>query len=509
VNDVLHHVIENARRDSQHVALKDADGELTYGQLIEHAGRAAAALSTRGVASGDRVVLLLQNSIDYVIAALASLWIGAIFVPLDTTDPVQRLASLMRDCRPATVLTNGVLDETAWPEDLDTSMFMSVTQLLGDATETAPALPIGERPSYMIYTSGTTGTPRGVTVGSSAFEAGVSSSCDALGLGPTTRTLSVAPFHFDGSFATLFTTLVCGGTLIIRPRESLLFPRVFFKTIIAESVTYTGFTPSYLRGLESDPQFDQLATSDLKVIALGGEACSVGDVERIWSVMPRMRIFNRYGPTETIIAVTHIELNPSIVARGVVPIGKPHPGVRFYLVNDSGRLIDEPDIAGELYIGGRQLMDGYWNSPELTAKVLRTDIVKGQRLYRTGDIVYLDSDGDYVYVDRVDRVIKRSGVRISLLEVTDAFRKITAVSAATSIAFDNDGTLGIATFLVVSSDVSRADLHRRARDLLPASMLPDRIEVVGSIPITPSGKTDERTLLSGAVLVPLSKPPVE
>ncbi len=506
MNDVLHHVIENARRDSQHVALKDADVALTYGELIERAGRVAAALATSGVVPGDRVVLLLQNSIDFVVAALASLWMGAIFVPLDATDPAQRLATLMRDCRPAMVLTNGVFDETTLPGDLDTSIFTSVSQLLGAATESVAALPIDERPSYIIYTSGTTGTPKGVTVGSSAFEASVRSSCNALDLDPTTRTLSVSPFHFDGSFATLFSTLVCGGTLIIRPRESLLFPRVFFNTIFAESVTYTGFTPSYLHSLESVPQFAQLATSDLKVIALGGEACSVGDVEHIWSVSPQLRIFNRYGPTETVIAVTHIELTPSILARGAVPIGKPHPGVEFYLVDDSGGLIEEPDVVGELHIGGRQLMDGYWNSPEHTARVLRTDIVKDQRLYRTGDIVYLDSGGDYVYVGRVDQVVKRSGVRISILEVTDAFRKIVVVSAATSITFDNDGSLGIATFLVVSSDVSRADLRRWAKNILPASMLPDHIEIVGSIPLTHSGKTDQSTLLSCAGLAPLIMP---
>ena len=118
MTDVLHRVMERARRDSQHVAIKDAERELNYGQLIEHTRRTAAALAARGVASGDRVVLLLQNSIDYVVAALASLWIGAIFVPLDPTDPVQRLTSLLRDCQPSVVLTNGVFDESALPEDL-------------------------------------------------------------------------------------------------------------------------------------------------------------------------------------------------------------------------------------------------------------------------------------------------------------------------------------------------------------------------------------------------------
>jgi non-ribosomal peptide synthetase component F len=326
--------------------------------------------------------------------------------------------------------------------------------------------------------------------------------CEALNLDPSTRTLSVSPFHFDGSFATLFPTLASGGTLIIRPQDSLLFPRVFFNTIIAEMVTYTDFPPSYLHILESSLQFDNLAVSDLEIITLGGEACSVGDVENIWAVAPEVRIFNCYGPTETTIQVSLIEMTRSVVARGAIPIGKPNPGVQFYLVDELGHLIEEPLIASELYIGGRQLMDGYWESPELTEKVIHTDIVAGQRLYRTGDVVYLNSEGDYVYVNRADRVIKRGGVRISLLEISDVFRKNNEVSAATSIAFDDDGNLGIATFLVLTSEISHAELHRRARDLLPSSMLPDRFEVVESMPLTSSGKTDERRLLSDAGLAP-------
>jgi acyl-coenzyme A synthetase/AMP-(fatty) acid ligase len=179
--------------------------------------------------------------------------------------------------------------------------------------------------------------------------------------------------------------------------------------------------------------------------------------------------------------------------------------VQFYLIDEFGRSIDEPDVAGELYIGGRQLMDGYWNSPDLTSEVLSTDIVAGERLYRTGDIVYRTSADEYVYVGRADRVVKRSGIRISLAEITDAFSVISGVSNAVTVVFDNDGVLGIATFVVVRSEVLQVDLYRQAREILPASMLPDHLLVVDAIPLLSSGKTDDRALLVGAGL----KPPVK
>jgi amino acid adenylation domain-containing protein len=502
-SDVLHHIIDHAHRDGGNIAIKDAATALTYAQLVDRSQRVGAGFAALGATEGDRIVLLLQNSIDYVTAALGSLWVGAIFVPLDATDPSARLASLIRDCQPTVVITNGVVNVEGLSDDLDTSIFATMSEVVEGATQSVGALPVHERASYIIYTSGTTGAPKGVTIGSYAFEAAVVSACQALGLSPATRTLSVSPFHFDGSFGTLFTTLVSGGTLVLRSRDSLLFPRVFFNTIISESITYTGFSPSYLRGLESDPQFHLIATSELSVIALGGEACSVGDVEGIWSVAPHIRVFNRYGPTEATIAATHFEVTREIASRGIVPIGKPHRGLEFHLIDEEGNLVGEKGVAGELYIGGRQLMDGYWNARELSEKVLRTDVVPGRRLYRTGDIVYLDSDDNYVYVDRVDRVIKRRGIRISLLEIADAFRSMEHVVVATSIAFDNDDAVGIAVFVVTDSEIPRSELYRNSRGVLPASMIPDHIEVVTSIPMTSSGKMDNARLLSDAGLQPL------
>jgi len=500
VIDVLGHIREKARRSPDHVAVKDTETSLTYCELVEVVGEVAAAMTSRGVAQGDRIVLLLQNSIDYVVAALSCLWIGAIFVPLDASDPMIRLSSLIRDCQPALVVTNGAVDGATLGQDFPVLPFATVSQLRGEHASAVNAQPIDERPAYMIYTSGTTGKPKGVVIGSGAFESAVMACAGARDLDASTRTLSVSPFHFDGSFATLFTTLVSGGTLILRSRDSLLFARVFFNTIISESVTYTGFTPSYFRLLASNPQFELLARSALTVIAMGGETLTVGDVQKVWEVAPHVRIFNGYGPTETTITASQKELRKSTFTSGAITIGRPNPHVQFYVVDAQDHLIEENGIVGELYIGGRQVMDGYWASQGLTDQVIRTDVVRGERLYKTGDLVFRDAEGDYVYVNRVDRVLKRSGVRISLAEISDTFCKDERVSTATSVAFDDDGGPGVVTFVVATPSVATDDLLQHARERLPPSMLPDRIHIVESMPLTSSGKVDERRLLNDAGL---------
>jgi D-alanine--poly(phosphoribitol) ligase subunit 1 len=500
--DLLSVVIEHAEGGPGHPAVKDLDRELTYGELVDEVGRVAGGLESLGVRPDDRVALHLPNSVDFVVAALATLWIGALFVPLAVTDPQARVEAILDDCAPTLVV--GVDEQedgegTRPPESAHPKVRFSELGELAPGPTPACADCSG-RVAYAIYTSGTTGSPKGVLIGHAAFLAAVRSTAEVLGLDRTTRTLCVSPFHFDGSFGTLFPTLLAGGAIIIRPRESLLFPRTFFRAVQREAITYTGFSPSYLKLLLASPQMAELEGGTLAVLALGGEACSLSDITALWAAAPTLRVFNRYGPTETTIAVTHIELTPELVADGTVPIGRPHPGVTFHIIDDRGQVVDTDGRPGELYIGGTQLMTGYWGATGLTEAVMRDDVVYGETVYRTGDLVYRDRRGDYVYIERADRVIKRFGVRISLVELGDALQGLPGVSSAACVVFDNDGEVGIAAFVVADGSMSALELRQGASQRLPETMLPDRIELVGELPLTTSSKLDERRLLDGAGL---------
>ncbi len=504
-DEVLQGIMAVASQQPRHIAVKDLDRSLTYGELVDECARVSASLVERGVSRGDRVVILIPNSVDYVVAALSCLWIGAIFVPLDVYDVPRRISSFLKDCQPSVVLMRDDeqrLLEEALGED---SRRHLLREFAASGGASRYPLVSGERPAYIIYTSGTTGTPKGVTIGIGAFSAAVESGSATFSMDSATRTLCVKPFHFDGSFATLFPTLVCGGTVVLRTPQALLFPRVFFNAVIGESITNTGVTPSYLRTLITSPQLAQLRNSTLATLGLGGEAISAADLRRLWEVAPHIRIFNRYGPTETTIAVTQFEITPSMAERDEVPIGVPHPGVDFVLLDDDKRRVTIPNQRAELYIGGRQLMDGYWNAPELTAEVMSENFLPGQLLYRTRDIAFFDEDGRYFFVERSDRIVKRGGSRISMAEITQAFRSHSEVSHALTLTFDNEGVVGIVTFVMLHRPLSKVDLQRWVRGRLPSWSLPDRIEIVDSLPRTRSGKTDENALRQSRGLAPLSK----
>jgi amino acid adenylation domain-containing protein len=494
VNSVLHAIVDRALASPNHVAATDLERHVGYGQLLDEVARVGAGLRRRGVEEGDRVALFIPNSVDFVVAALACLWTGAIFVPLAVTDPSTRLASVVADCAPKVIVTSR--DEVQLvPPVIEGSESVSLTTLDVEGSERVAAVDSASRGAYIIYTSGTTGTPKGVLIGTTAFAAAIEATLNAIGLDHATRTLCVSPFHFDGSYANLFPTLASGGTVVIRPREALLFPRTFFKTVANEGITYSGFTPSYLRLLLASPQISSLGDSTLKIIALGGESVFPADLRTLWTFAPALRVFNRYGPTETTIAVTNIELTSDLVDAGAIGIGRPHPGVSFVLLDEVGTAIEETNRTGELYIGGVQLMEGYWGAPALTREVMRSDVVKGETMYRTGDLVYRDDHGDYVYVDRADRVLKRNGVRVSLVELSESVGKIEGVVSAVCLAFDDDGQIGIVAFVVTDRPHTSVSLRRAAMQWIPENMLPNRFEVVAALPLNRSNQLDESRLL--------------
>jgi len=496
--DVLDLIVSQAEAAPHRPAAKDPSRDLNFSELLREIGGVAAGLTRLGVRHQDRVALHLPNSVDFLVASLACNWIGAIFVPLAAVDPPARLRTIVDDCDPALVIVPEAIEQAADQYGRPTS---TVSALLAPGEEAPSRRRQAGDDAYIIYTSGTTGAPKGVTVPADAFSHAVQATALALELGPHTRALCVSPFHFDGSFGTLFSTPAVGGSLVILRRESLLLPRMFLAAVEREEINHTSFSPSYLRRILTSPQLSRLRETPLRTLGLGGEECIAGDLRRLWDAVPAVRVFNLYGPTETVIQVTIFEVKPSDLRPGArVPIGHPNPGVIFRLLGADGQLIEGTGQSGELYVGGAQLMSGYWNDPGLTAKVIREDVVEGERLYRTGDLVSRDDSGAYVYQDRIDRVVKRGGVRISLAEMAAALRRVDGVVQVDCLPYVREGQLQIAAFVVTTGPSDAVDLRRAARDHLPVTMLPDVIEVVESLPLASSGKVDERELLRQAGL---------
>ena len=458
------------------------DRDFTWLELLEAARGVAAGLSSRGVVPGDRVALRLGNTGAFVAAAMGCIWLGATFLPLSVDDPPERARQIIDDCHPALVVQ---LEQPGGP--LPEAPPVVALAELYDAGAPPAQAPDPAADAYIIYTSGTTGSPKGVRISRSAFAWSIDRIAGSIGLGERSRSLCVSAFHFDGSYTCLFATLWAGGTVVVARRDRLLFVTPFFRAVSSHSITHSSFSPSYLRLLLRSPRAAGLGDSQLVTLGLGGEECRVEDLRGLWDVHPSLRVFNLYGPTETTLDVTTFEVDPSGLGRGSVPIGRPHRGVSFHLAGEDGAVIEGAG-SGELHIGGRQLMTGYWGDAELTGRVMTDRLIPGTPLYRTGDIVRREPDGLYYYVGRADDVVKRHGVRISLGEIEAALRAQPGVDGAACACIDIDGKLGIAAFAQApgGADQLRSGLAR----LLPATMIPDRLYTTEALPLNSSGKTD-------------------
>ena len=479
-------------------ALKDEKGSCSYGELVERVSATAAGLASLGVEPSDRVALWLPNSADFLVTALGCLWLGAPFVPLSMDDPPARLVRAVGDCDPTVIVLPGGGEHSPDPVAFAGRRLVDTRSLLCGGGSVPRQAQDPERDVYIIYTSGTSGSPKGVRTPERAFRMAISSAAELMGLDAETRTLCVSPFHFDGAYGTAFPTLVAGGSLVIPRREKMLFVKPFYSALLEEGITLTGFTPAYLRLLLSWPSLTSLSWSTLQTLGLGGEEFPVADVSRLWELNPKLRVFNRYGPTETTIQVTTYEVAREDVVSGIVPIGLPHPGVSFHIVSEDGQLVVGSDEVGELYIGGNQLMQGYWGDDDLTISALRDDVVPGTTVYRTGDLVYRDREGRYVYVGRSDSLVKRNGVRVSLREVARVILGVNDVTGAVCIPIEQDGRLAIAAFVEAGPHVTASGVLEAAHRELPASMLPDEVHLLSSFPLNSTGKVDHRRLAAEA-----------
>jgi amino acid adenylation domain-containing protein len=476
------------------VALVDDRRSLSFGELAARALHLAQGL---GVGAGDRVVLCADNSVESVVAMFAVWAAHAVLVPVAPRDADPRLQRICAVARPNVILTDrrrsigAGAPELALAEAINLGVGVPVRE---------PDLPLRVRAesAYVIFTSGSTGEPKGVVVSHQAFSHALQAAACAMGFGSATRSLALLPMHFDGSFSGVFPVLARGGAVYVH-RGPVCMAADFFRAFTNHGLTHVTMTPTYLRLLMDSPEWqDGPACSTLTTLALGGEVPPKAAIRRLWERLPDVKVFNRYGPTEATMAVSTLQITPDMLeSEASIPIGVPHRGVDFRVIDSSGAPIED-ERPGELYIGGAQLMLGYLDDPAATAGVLAPFFGDGRSWLKCGDVVRRDEQGRYVFVERVDNVVKRNGVRVGLAEIDAALCSIQGVEAAVCVkAHRSNGDTAVIAFVNArAGELDDRTLRRQLLRSLPPMMVPDEFHFVDSFPLAPGGKVDRHALLA-------------
>jgi len=481
---------DRVRRSPDACAVIHGVMELTYAELNARANRLARHLLSVGVGPEDLVALALPRSVDAIVAVWAVLKAGAAYLPVDPEYPPDRVEVMLRDARPAVVLTSSevtgvpgvVLDAEATRHQVD--RFSSADLDTGERR----AAPLSAA-AYVIYTSGSTGRPKGVMIhhgGLANYVARCHEAYPSLG----GVTLLHAPLSFDGVITPLFGALTMGGCLVL---GTLATRDAAARTEAA--CTFLKMTPSHMP-LLLDPA-SGVSVSD--EIMIGAEELLGERVAEFRHRYPDVTIVNHYGQTETTVGCTDLRIGPGDeVAPGPVAVGRPFWNTRIHVL-DAGLRPVAPGVVGEVYVAGAQLARGYLRRPGLTAGRFVADPFgsPGSRMYRTGDRGRWNSRGELEFAGRSDGQVKIRGFRVELGEIEAALLGHESVAQAIVLADEHParGTQLVGHIVPApGADPDPASLRRFLGGLLPEHMVPAAVLVLDRIPLTPNGKTDRKAL---------------
>lgn len=495
-------VRERAQHAPDDVAVVGPDEALDYGSLDRLADQVAHALRELGVRQGDRVALWTEKSARAVAVMQGVLRMGAAYVPLDPLGPALRARRILADCGVRCIFTTDLARARAVLDGLNAAVLTVADRATAGAdagdirwmgwedVESMPCRPVelaaeGNRLAYILYTSGSTGLPKGVCLSHDNALAFVSGMLERLELGPEDRLSCHAPLHFDLSVFDLYAAFGCGARTVLIGERAAYAPRQLVALAREQQLTVWYSVPSVLRlMLDRGGLGEDLDALRLRTVLFAGEVYPARSLAELRRLLPRARLLNLYGPTETNVCTMH-EVEADYDGVRPVPIGRACCGDRVWARGEDGAEIPCGEV-GELVVEGPTVMLGYFGHPPQSGP------------YATGDRVRQRPDGEYEYLGRGDHMVKVRGHRVELGEVEAALSTHPDISESVVFAAGE----GLKTRLVaaVTATAGRrpalVSVKQHCADRLPPYMVVHALRLVEHLPRTSTGKVDRQRLFT-------------
>ena len=497
-------VADQARKTPDAPALADARWQFSYREMRQQVVALAQLLRQRGVKPGDSVAVALPRSVFLTLALHGIVEAGAAWLPLDTGYPDDRLRMMLEDARPSLLIATE--DQLARFSDIPGLESLCYQQPLAAGDDAPLAVSKPDHTAYIIFTSGSTGRPKGVMVGQTAIVNRLLWMQDRYPLSADDVVAQKTPCSFDVSVWEFWWPFIAGAQLVMAEPEAHRDPQAMQQFFARYGVTTTHFVPSMLAAFVASLDADSVAACrTLRRVFCSGEALPT-ELCREWERLTGAPLHNLYGPTEAAVDVSWYPACGSELAAvtgSSVPIGWPVWNTGLRILDAAMRPVP-PGVAGDLYLTGIQLAQGYLGRPDLTASRFIADpFAPGERMYRTGDVARWLTNGAVEYLGRSDDQLKIRGQRIELGEIDRVMSALPDVGQAVSHAcvFNQAAATGgdarqLVGYLVSDSGLplDTAALKARLAEQLPPHMVPVVLMQLADLPLSANGKLDRKAL---------------
>lgn len=530
---LLQHLLkESTLKYPDNAVIIHKDRSITYSGLDTSSNQFALSLLRKGVKKNDCVGIMLNKSIESIIAVFGILKAGAIYVPIDPLAPVGRTRTIIHNCGISCLVTSKnhasnlleehelapqlksiIISDAAVASDIIANNDVDITpwaDMVNDNAQDFDYVPMSDcDPAYILHTSGSTGTPKGVVISHQNALAFVNMAADYFDVSASDRLASHAPLHFDLSVFDIFVAIKQGAAIILVPESFAAFPAALAEYIDKQRITIWNSVSSVLTMLVDRGTLEKYSFNSLRLIHFSGDVLPVKYLRKLTDKMKNAAFYNIYGQTE---ANSSLSYRVSAIPENElwkIPIGRPFPNFEVFAMNSANEIVQNPGEEGELYVKGATVALGYWNDGEKTReKFVQDPRNQGYRttVYKTGDIVRRDSEGNYEFIGRRDHMIKSRGYRIELNEIEIALRSHPLVKQAAAVAVP-DEVIGnkIIAFIepAEGTTLTTNELLDYCGKILPKYMVPEMIKYCQVLPTTSTGKID-RKRLSQQIIEPMA-----
>lgn len=509
--NILARIEEYADSQSERTAFKSRTGEITYGELWDRSGRLASEIENRMRDNRNPVIVYGHKDPMMIVCFLACVRSGRAYCPVDINTPAERIAQIAETIGEPLVLTANSpaagtgIDISELLQGSGQVMGYEELQNLPEAGDSVTKLNpcTGDDVFYIIFTSGTTGRPKGVRITTDNLNGYLSWAVTlAGGIEKQSVFVNQAPYSFDLSVMDLYPCLAVGGTIVSVDSMLQKNNSELMEYLTGKGVNYWVSTPSFASICLAEDRFSAELMPELKGFLFCGEVLPCGTAHSLIKRFPEAKVINTYGPTESTVCVTEIEITEEMAAGSEpLPVGKPRPGTRIEL---------DPETS-EIIIIGDTVSPGYYKEPEKTAKVFFTADSEGRgegcgdnsgsRAYRTGDRGRFDAGGNLCCDGRIDNQVKLHGYRIEIEDIESNLAGVPGVRRGAVAPRISDGKVESLTAFVIREDetitddyAGRKSVRLALKEKMPSYMVPKRIIFVDDLPVTNNGKLDRNKL---------------